>query len=157
MQLNKQKMLFDLFTTVFIQLDMDNARSKGNGFPQIGDTLQVRVPIGDGDDMITIDLMLVSLNDKLDILQFYTVIVPEIGEGYDDLVQALPEMNFYCPAGSFGIYQEGRQFYHRYGLFMPANMEPQEAARETMDILELLFNLINDQYIKIRRMSKGKA
>ena len=54
----------------------------------------------------------------------------------------LLDWNLTCPLGAFGIYRQGRQFYHKYNYPMPTEGDPKQMAVEIFFIIHLIRDVI---------------
>ena len=71
-----------------------------------------------------------TIDEETDLLQFYTTMVMELDVDHGQLAQTLVQWNFLCPLGAFGIFEEGNQLYHKYGIVLNGTEELDELAEQ---------------------------
>ena len=79
--------------------------------------------------------------------------IAKIGPGYEALKEMLLDWNLTCPIGAFGIYREGRQFYHKYNYLMPTDGDPKEMAKEIFYVIHLVRDVIAETFPDAVRLS----
>lgn len=156
MELEVQKMLFDRLAKEFNERDIETQTAPGNGGAQVGDTLRLLIPVNDEGDAVLMEIMLANYFEDMDLLQFYSTLLLEIGPGYDELKNATFELNFFCPIGAFGIYEEGRQYYHKYGLMLETPHSIDELTERTLIVMEGLYDVISKYYQTVVDLSNGE-
>ena len=144
MDLVRQKELFQILEQKLNGMGMQTAAAAGAGAPQVGDTMRVLVPITDEGDAVLLELMAASIDEETDLLQFYTTMVMELDVDHGQLAQTLVQWNFLCPLGAFGIFEEGNQLYHKYGI--NGTEELDELAERVILILSVLYEVIEQKY-----------
>ena len=118
----------------------------GTGDPQIGDTLRILFPVtGEGHAAIT-EVMVTGDTEDLDLLMIYTTLVVELNEKAAELPEKLLGWNLLCPLGSYGIFEEEQQLYHKYTMPFDRSGTAEDLASDTMTLLELLFDVFSAQY-----------
>ena len=145
MDLVRQKELFEILEQKLNGMGMQTAAA-GAGAPQVGDTMRVLVPITDEGDAVLLELMAASIDEETDLLQFYTTMVMELDVDHGQLAQTLAQWNFLCPLGAFGIFEEGNQLYHKYGIVLNGTEELDELAERVILILSVLYEVIEQKY-----------
>lgn len=145
MDLVRQKELFQILEQKLNGMGMQTAAA-GAGAPQVGDTMRVLVPITDEGDAVLLELMAASIDEETDLLQFYTTMVMELDVDHGQLAQTLAQWNFLCPLGAFGIFEEGNQLYHKYGIVLNGTEELDELAERVILILSVLYEVIEQKY-----------
>lgn len=145
MDLVRQKELFQILEQKLNGMGMQTAAA-GAGAPQVGDTMRVLVPITDEGDAVLLELMAASIDEETDLLQFYTTMVMELDVDHGQLAQTLVQWNFLCPLGAFGIFEEGNQLYHKYGIVLNGTEELDELAERVILILSVLYEVIEQKY-----------
>lgn len=155
MDLSDQKTFFQMLGDKLDGLGLQTAPAAGSGQPQVGDTLRILVPVTEDGDVVLMELMVASLNEETDLLQFYTTLIMELGPGYEALSKALMQWNFLCPLGSFGIFEQEKQLYHKYGIPVSPKGDAGELAEQTLSILALLYDVISKQFPAAVRLSEG--
>lgn len=153
MDLNRQQAFFQALEGQIEALGLQKNWVTGSGTPQLGDTLRILVPVTDQGDVVLMELMAVALNEETELLQFYTTMVMEIGPGYEQLEQKLVEWNFLCPVGAFGIFTEGRQFYHKYTIPLFREIDAETLAEQTISVLELIYEVISAKFPQVVQLS----
>ena len=128
------------------QLNMETNTAAGSGGAQIGDTLRTLLPVNNGGDVALTEILVSSFNAESDCLVFYTTMIMEIGPGYEALKEMLLDWNLACPLGSFGIFRQGRQFYHKFVFPFPKNLPPKKLAKRAMYLLEVLYDVISGRF-----------
>ncbi len=146
MDLAKQKQFFQILEQKLNGMGMQTAAAAGAGAPQIGDTLRVLVPITDEGEAVLLDLMAAAIDEETDLLQFYTTMVMELAADRGQLARTLMQWNFLCPLGSFGVFEEGNQLYHKYGIVLNGTEELDELAERVILILSVLYEVIEQKY-----------
>ena len=146
MDLAKQKQFFQILEQKLNGMGMQTAAAAGAGAPQIGDTLRVLVPITDEGDAVLLELMAAAIDEETDLLQFYTTMVMELAADRGQLARTLMQWNFLCPLGSFGVFEEGNQLYHKYGIVLDGTEELDELAERVILILSVLYEVIEQKY-----------
>lgn len=146
MDLVRQKELFQILERKLNDMGMQTATAPGAGAPQVGDTLRVLVPITDGGDAVLMELMAAVIDEETDLLQFYTTMVMELDVDRGQLAQTLLQWNFLCPLGAFGVFEEGGQLYHKYGVLLTGEEELEELTERVILILSVLYEVIEQKY-----------
>ena len=146
MELAKQKQFFQILEQKLNGMGMQTAAAAGAGAPQIGDTLRVLVPITDEGEAVLLELMAAAIDEETDLLQFYTTMVMELAADRGQLARTLMQWNFLCPLGSFGVFEEGNQLYHKYGIVLNGTEELDELAERVILILSVLYEVIEQKY-----------
>ena len=135
------------------ELNMETGLDKGAGGTQIGDTLRIVLPVNEGHDAVLTEVVVSSFNEESDYLMFYSTMILEIGPGYEALKEMLLDWNLLCPLGSFGIYRQGRQFYHKLALPFPKDVGAKALADQAMYLLELLYDVISERFPEAVQLS----
>ena len=146
MDLAKQKQFFQILEQKLNGMGMQTAAAAGAGAPQVGDTLRVLVPITDEGEAVLLELMAAAIDEETDLLQFYTTMVMELAADRGQLARTLMQWNFLCPLGSFGVFEEGNQLYHKYGIVLNGTEELDELAERVILILSVLYEVIEQKY-----------
>ena len=120
---------------------------------QLGRTLRALLPIDDDGDMVLTEIILMPYTEDADLLQIYTTMILEIGPGYEALKEMILDWNLTCEIGAFGIYRQGRQFYHKYTYPVPRDIDPDEMAKEAFYLMNLIHAAIADHYEDAMRLS----
>lgn len=136
-------------------MGLETAVTKGAGAPQVGDTLRIAVPATDEGGQVLMEILALTMENDTDMIQFYTTMLLEIGPGYQALSQVLNQWNFYCPVGVFGIFEEGRQLFHKYSVLLHGGETPQELIDKVMDTWSVLYDVITAYYPEAIRLSEG--
>ena len=155
MDLAKQKQFFQILEQKLNGMGMQTAAAAGAGAPQIGDTLRVLVPITDEGEAVLLELMAAAIDEETDLLQFYTTMVMELAADRGQLARTLMQWNFLCPLGSFGVFEEGNQLYHKYGIVLNGTEELDELAERVILILSVLYEVIEQKYPLAAKFAKG--
>lgn len=111
MEVKTQKALFDAVEKQLTDRKLHTARQPGSPSAQIGDTLQAIIPVSDKGQPALMELMIGPIDGNVSILQLYTTVLTDAGTDRRELEKALDGLNFNCPIGAFGFYEN--QFYHR--------------------------------------------
>ena len=135
------------------ELNMETNVAPGSGEPQIGDTLRTLLPVNGGSDVVMTEILVSEFNEDSNCLVLYTTMIMEIGPGYEALKEMLLDWNLTCPLGSFGIFRQGRQFYHKYLFPFPKNLPAKKLADRAMYLLELLYDVISERFPEAVRLS----
>ena len=93
-----------------------------------------------------LELMAAAIDEETDLLQFYTTMVMELAADRGQLARTLMQWNFLCPLGSFGVFEEGNQLYHKYGIVLNGTEELDELAERVILILSVLYEVIEQKY-----------
>ena len=128
------------------ELNMETNMAEGTGGAQIGDTLRTLLPVNEGRDVVLTEILVSGFNAESDCLVFYTTMIMEIGPGYEALKEMMLDWNLACPLGAFGIFRQGRQFYHKYVFPFPKNLPTKKLADRAMYLLEVLCEVISDRF-----------
>ena len=135
------------------ELNMETNVAEGTGGTQIGDTLRTLLPVNEGRDVVLTEILVSDFNAESDCLMFYTTMIMEIGPGYEALKEMLLDWNLTCPLGAFGIFRQGRQFYHKYVFPFPKNLPVQKLADRAMYLLEVLYDVISERFPEAVKLS----
>lgn len=135
---------------------LETAVLTGAGGAQVGDTLRVLLPMTDEGRPALMDFMAATIGEGADVLQYYTTLTMELPDkGREELIKAVPVFNFYCPLGSFGIFN-GHQLYHKYSLLLKE--EGAEAiAADVLDCMTLLYDMLDEYYPLLMELAEGNV
>ncbi len=154
MDLAKQKQFFQILEQKLNGMGMQTAAAAGAGAPQIGDTLRVLVPITDEGEAVLLELMVAAIDEETDLLQFYTTMVMELAADRGQLARTLMQWNFLCPLGSFGVFEEGNQLYHKYGILLTGEEELDRLAEHVIEILSVLYEVLEQKFPAAKEFSR---
>lgn len=154
MDLAKQKQFFQILEQKLNGMGMQTAAAAGAGAPQIGDTLRVLVPITDEGEAVLLELMVAAIDEETDLLQFYTTMVMELAADRGQLARTLMQWNFLCPLGSFGVFEEGNQLYHKYGILLTGEEELDRLAEHVIQILSVLYEVLEQKFPAAKEFSR---
>lgn len=154
MDLVRQKELFQILEQKLNGMGMQTAAAAGAGAPQIGDTLRVLVPITDEGEAVLLELMVAAIDEETDLLQFYTTMVMELAADRGQLARTLMQWNFLCPLGSFGVFEEGNQLYHKYGILLTGEEELDRLAEHVIEILSVLYEVLEQKFPAAKEFSR---
>ena len=154
MDLAKQKQFFQILEQKLNGMGMQTAAAAGAGAPQIGDTLRVLVPITDEGEAVLLELMVAAIDEETDLLQFYTTMVMELAADRGQLARTLMQWNFLCPLGSFGVFEEGNQLYHKYGILLTGEEELDRLAEHVIEILSVLYEVLEQKIPAAKEFSR---
>lgn len=154
MDLAKQKQFFQILEQKLNGMGMQTAEAAGAGAPQIGDTLRVLVPITDEGEAVLLELMVAAIDEETDLLQFYTTMVMELAADRGQLARTLMQWNFLCPLGSFGVFEEGNQLYHKYGILLTGEEELDRLAEHVIQILSVLYEVLEQKFPAAKEFSR---
>ena len=154
MDLAKQKQFFQILEQKLNGMGMQTAAAAGAGAPQIGDTLRVLVPITDEGEAVLLKLMAAAIDEETDLLQFYTTMVMELAADRGQLARTLMQWNFLCPLGSFGVFEEGNQLYHKYGILLTGEEELDRLAEHVIQILSVLYEVLEQKFPAAKEFSR---
>ena len=154
MDLAKQKQFFQILEQKLNGMGMQTAAAAGAGAPQIGDTLRVLVPITDEGEAVLLELMAAAIDEETDLLQFYTTMVMELAADRGQLARTLMQWNFLCPLGSFGVFEEGNQLYHKYGILLTREEELDRLAEHVIQILSVLYEVLEQKFPAAKEFSR---
>lgn len=154
MDLVRQKELFQILEQKLNGMGMQTAAAAGAGAPQIGDTLRVLVPITDEGEAVLLELMVAAIDEETDLLQFYTTMVMELAADRGQLARTLMQWNFLCPLGSFGVFEEGNQLYHKYGILLTGEEELDRLAEHVIQILSVLYEVLEQKFPAAKEFSR---
>ena len=143
---------FTELDALFKKMEYETASLKGEEI-QLGDTLRVMLPIDEAGNKVLMEIMAMSYTDDAILVQIYSTMIAEIGPGYEALKEILLDWNLTCPLGAFGIYRQGRQFYHKYNYTLPTDGDPKEMAMEVFYIIHLIQDVIGRYFPDIVRLS----
>lgn len=154
MDLVRQKELFQILEQKLNGMGMQTAAAAGAGAPQVGDTMRVLVPITDEGDAVLLELMAAAIDEETDLLQFYTTMVMELAADRGQLARTLMQWNFLCPLGSFGVFEEGNQLYHKYGILLTGEEELDRLAEHVIQILSVLYEVLEQKFPAAKEFSR---
>ena len=154
MDLAKQKQFFQILEQKLNGMGMQTAAAAGAGAPQIGDTLRVLGPITDEGEAVLLELMAAAIDEETDLLQFYTTMVMELAADRGQLARTLMQWNFLCPLGSFGVFEEGNQLYHKYGILLTGEEELDRLAEHVIQILSVLYEVLEQKFPAAKEFSR---
>ena len=124
----------------------------------LSETLRAMLPVTDEGDPNLLEIMTSKFVEDADLLVFYTTMIADIGPGYEDLLDILPQWNLECPLGAFGIYenQDNKQLYHKYSILFDPEIDPYELAETAMFHLMILYEVVSRKYPEARSISEGE-
>ena len=154
MDLVRQKELFQILEQKLNGMGMQTAAAAGAGAPQVGDTMRVLVPITDEGEAVLLELMAAAIDEETDLLQFYTTMVMELAADRGQLARTLMQWNFLCPLGSFGVFEEGNQLYHKYGILLTGEEELDRLAEHVIQILSVLYEVLEQKFPAAKEFSR---
>ena len=134
------------------KMEYETATLKGEEI-QLGNTLRAMMPVDEAGNMVLLEVMALPYTDDALLVQIYSTMIAEIGPGYEALKEMLLDWNLTCPLGAFGIYRQGRQFYHKYNYTLPTDGDPKEMAVEVFYIIHLIQDVIGRYFPDIVRLS----
>lgn len=146
MDLASQEKFFQALGQKLRDMGMEPVLTAGAGAPQVGDTMRLLVPITDQGDAVLMELMVAAIDGETDLLQFYTTLVMELDTDFGQLSRTLLQWNFLCPLGAFGIFEEEKQLYHKYGVLLTEAEEPDQLAERVIQILSVLYEVIEQKF-----------
>ena len=146
MDLASQEKFFQALGQKLRDMGMKPVLTAGAGAPQVGDTMRLLVPITDQGDAVLMELMVAAIDGETDLLQFYTTLVMELDADFGQLSRTLLQWNFLCPLGAFGIFEEEKQLYHKYGVLLTEAEEPDQLAERVIQILSVLYEVIEQKF-----------
>ena len=120
---------------------------------QIGDTLRALLPVTEAGDCVLMEILVSPFDESAELLQFYTTLIMEIGPGYEALKELLLDWNLFCPLGAFGIYRQGRQFFHRYTLPLPRTLPPEAMTDSVYYLADRIHAVISERFPDAVRIS----
>ncbi|MBQ6518164.1 MAG: hypothetical protein IJI14_05545 [Anaerolineaceae bacterium] len=120
---------------------------------QLGNTLRAMVPVDEAGNKVLLEVMAMPFTEDALLVQIYSTMIAEIGPGYEALKEMLLDWNLTCPLGAFGIYRQGRQFYHKYNYTLPTDGDPKQMAVEVFYIIHLVRDVIGQYFADIVRLS----
>lgn len=138
--------------TLLKKMEYETAILKGEEI-QLGDTLRVLLPVDETENIVLMEIMALPYTEDALLLQLYSTMIAEIGPGYEALKEMLLDWNLNSPLGAFGIYRQGRQFFHKYNYPMPADGDPKEMAVEVFYIIHLIRDVIGQIFPDAVRLS----
>ncbi len=124
-----------------------------NDDPELGDTLRALVPVDEAGNKVLLEVMAIPYDEDAHLVQIYSTMIAEIGPGYEALKEMLLDWNLTCPIGAFGIYREGRQFYHKYNYLIPTDKRAEESATDIFYIIHLVRDVIAEIFPDAVRLS----
>lgn len=134
------------------KMEYETATLKGEEI-QLGDTLRAMIPVDEAGNQVLLEVMALSYTDDAFLVQIYSTMIAEIGPGYEALKEMLLEWNLSSPLGAFGIYRQGRQFYHKYNYPVPTDGDPKQMAVEIFYIIHLVRDVIANVFPDVVRLS----
>lgn len=158
MVLKQQQELFSALEKRVQTIGMETRRVPGAGGVQVGDTLRFLVPVTDDGDPVLMELMAATLTEDADMLQFFTTVLTDLEEdGFQRVRQSLEAWNHACPVGSYGVYAEERQLYHKYGALFFGEQDVEKMADQALDVLTLLYEVLSSHYPEAAGRALGEA
>ena len=127
-------------------LGIESKFTEGIGDPQVGETLRILFPVTEDGNAVITEVMVTEFSSDLDMLLLYSTIAVNIGKRYDELVDALVPWNMTCPLGAFGIYEEGKQLYHKYSFPFPNDASPNAVSGQAMVMLGIINEVLSQRY-----------
>lgn len=109
----------------------------------------------DGSGLIYFQLALVRVQDSVDMAQIFTTVLPKIGQALPQLEQAIVSWNQNSILGSYGIYREEDQFYHRYRLPLDDNETAEVTANHITSAITLIYEEVSRRYEAAKAMVSG--
>lgn len=138
-------------------LGIETRIAEGGGAPQLGGTLRILLSVTERGDLCLTELVVSELGDGLDLLLFYTTVLPQIGPGYEALLSVLPDWNLLCTFGAFGVLREERQLYHKYAFPFPAGTETEALADIALTLTELIYETVSRRREEAAALSAGEG
>jgi len=131
-----RKQMFQLLESYLKELGIESKYVSGAGAPQLGDTLLTMVPVmGAGDLSALMEIALVDMGDNLYYLQFYSTLIMDCADAQDEFYKCLNDMNFFTPVGSFGIFRQQRQLFHKYSIIVGDGETAENVAERALTAL----------------------
>ena len=150
----KVREFLDLLAKQIEELEMETKLDVAQSEAQLGPTLRTLLPmIGSKGDVALTEILVTQLDDDSDLLFFYTTMIMEIGPGYEALKEMVLDWNLESPVGAFGIYRQGRQFYHKYTFPFPKDTAPKALADRAMVLLELICEVVSGRFSEAVKLS----
>lgn len=151
-----QQAFFSSLADCFRQIGLDPSLTPGAGAPQLGDTLSTLLAVTEDAHPVFMELMVVHLKGDTFLLQFYTTILTELSpEKCDALTRGLCNLNFYCPVGHFGIFEDLHQLYHKYTLILDSMSDSIALNAAAMTGLEIIYDVLSHHYPLLISLSHG--
>jgi len=119
--------LFSRLEQIFAELKLEFKKEEHEDAPQIGRSLVVLVPIPETDGQHALmEITFAQLGEQINFLQIYSTLAMQCSQSKDALLQAINDVNFYCPVGYFGIFDEQGHLYHKYTLVFDDEEDDEE-------------------------------
>lgn len=152
MEEKKQKSYFDRLEAELRNRGLEPVRVPGAGAPQVGETLRFLLPMSEEGGAVMMEFLLLDIGEDEALLEFYTTMFTDVSDVIADLRVEIPAWNFLCPLGSFGIFEEGGQLYHKYGIPFPADTDEEKFTETAVTVMKFLFDIIAEKYLDVLEM-----
>ena len=158
MDLKLQKELFSILEERLHAVGLETSEIPGVGGGQVGDTLRFLLPVNDEGSPVLMEIMAFSLSKGRDMLQFFTTVFTDLEEDqYNRVHEALEVWSAKCLLGSYGVYRENRQLYHKYGVPFFAVTDAGRMADEAMNVLLLVYEMLAAEYPELTKRVLGSG
>ena len=141
------------------ELTLETSMLPNEGPPQVGDTLRFLLPFDEGEHCYVVTVSVFNMNDEAVLLEFYTVLLTDMGDTLPALRSELISWNYYCPLGSFGVYERERQLYHKHGvvLYEDDYQDLDALAEYGTALVALLYQTVTEKFAPAMELLQGKA
>ncbi len=124
----------------FHKLNLNVSRISGASGNQLGDTMRVLIAVTQAAKPAVMDLTVANLSEEQSILQIYITLADAV-RAPAELDKALRAVNFFCPVGSFGMYEQ--QLYHKYALVLDENLTPELMAFDAINAIAAVYTVLD--------------
>ena len=153
---NLWEQLFARLQDAFGELGVEHKMIGGIEAPQIGDTLLAFLPVADEEDQrVLMEIALAELGEGMLFLQFYSTVALECTQSPAVLLEAINTVNFYCPVGSFGIFSEQGNLYHKYCLLIDTEDNVQSVFENAVMGFHAIHSILSPRAPLLARLALG--
>lgn len=110
----------------------------------------------DGTGKVLMDIFALDYNEHFDLIQLYTTMILQPGPGLEKLRGKLGEWNFYASAGSYGIYEEAGQLYHKYNVIAQSESSVDRVVSDTFAAVCVCMDEMADHLMEAIHISNGR-
>lgn len=109
------------------------------------DTLRLLFTVGeDGINMAVMDVAVYQLENGINLLQFYTVVVTDVEEGaLPELLPHINQLNLPVPLGAFGYLPEEKQVYHKYNMVVDEPTDMNAFVTHSVSYMAFIINILD--------------
>ena len=152
MDVKKQNAYFEAIEKKLKERGIEPVRIPGAGKTQVGDTLRFLLSMSDEGGAVMMELLILDMGEDEPLLTFYTTLFTDVKDILPDLRVEIPAWNFLCPLGSFGIFEEAGQLYHKYAVPFAKDASEEELCETAFTVMKFLYEIVGEKYLTTIQM-----